>query len=84
MGVIANASFIIFIGFAFRDEYINDLLGRFTSSWARIIVIDPSVESLRLPYAEERVIKIPLPFDDESVRRVLATVKFHQFNTLGA
>ncbi len=39
---LRSADHIIFLGFAFRDEYINDVCDRSIREDATVIVIDPS------------------------------------------
>jgi len=48
--VSERATHLIFIGFAFRDEYINALLQRAPSPTARVAVIDPSESLASLPF----------------------------------
>jgi SIR2-like domain len=51
--VSERATHLIFIGFAFRDEYINALLQRAPSPTARIAVIDPSEKLGPLPFLSD-------------------------------
>jgi hypothetical protein len=72
--VIAKADYILFIGFAFRDQYINDLLKRFTAIHAKILVIDPATELPNIPFPSGRVMHLSNPFDLESVSLTLNTL----------
>jgi hypothetical protein len=83
-GALSSASFILFIGFAFRDEYINDLLQRFTSTHAKILVIDPAPQLSRVPFAEGRVMHLSKPFNLESVSLALNTISLSQTSRAGA
>jgi SIR2-like protein len=56
---VTQASRLLFIGFAFRDEYINSILERYTSPSATIVVINPAPELPGLPFAADRVHHIP-------------------------
>jgi SIR2-like domain len=44
----------VFIGFAFRDEHINDLIERWLAPRARVIVINPA-ENLKVPVESRRI-----------------------------
>jgi len=46
----SKATHLLFIGFAFRDDYINDLLARSLSPTAKIAVIDPASMLPDLPF----------------------------------
>jgi hypothetical protein len=73
-GAVAQASSVLFIGFAFRDNFINDILRRFTASHAQIIVIDPAAPLDSNPYPEGRVLNIAQPFGSESVAVAVNTL----------
>lgn len=63
---IAAASAILFVGFAFRDEYLNEVLRRATPTRAPIIIIDKNKTLTHMPFAEKRVIHIGKQFDAQS------------------
>ncbi|EAT58620.1 SIR2 family protein [Chlorobium ferrooxidans] len=66
---------IVFIGFAFRDEYINDLCDRYIRDDAPVIVIDP-IEKIKLGFSHptHNTIHINSGFDQNSSLRVLDAV----------
>ena len=66
-GAVAKASAIIFIGFAFRDDYINQILSRFTSSYAKLYIIDPAESLPGVPYPQERVMHLKSSFSESIV-----------------
>jgi len=49
---VSKASHMLFIGFAFRDDYINDLLLTSTAPTAEIAIVNPSRPATR-PFAQE-------------------------------
>jgi len=69
---LALVDHIIFIGFAFRDEYINDMLQRFTAPRAIVTVVNP-VE-VKSPFAAE-VQHIAAPFAADAVKQVLQRIE---------
>jgi hypothetical protein len=70
---LAAATHLVFVGFAFRDEYINSLLVRLTSASASVLLINP-VAVKDLPFPAERVNHIELPFNTESVTRMVQEI----------
>lgn len=67
---VAAATELIFIGFAFRDQYINDLLQRLLPTGARVIVIDPAtIVANAVPEAQMK--RIADVFGPASVATVL-------------
>jgi len=75
-GAVANADYVVFIGFAFRDKYINDILDRFTASHAKILIINPADPPLATPFAKGRVSVLQKPFGAESASLALNTIQF--------
>jgi hypothetical protein len=67
---IGTATDLVFIGFAFRDEYINNLLSRLTSPQATIVVLNPA-ETPDQPYDPNRVRHVREPFGLDSPIKVL-------------
>lgn len=66
---------VLFIGFAFRDEYINDLCERTVGSESTIITIDPSAEvSLPFAHAKSKTKYIRRGFDSQSVTEALQSI----------
>ena len=64
------ADHVIFIGFAFRDDYINTLLRR-SSHQKQFIVLDPSNLPSIPRELKERIHHIKSGFDAESTRKVI-------------
>jgi hypothetical protein len=60
---------VIFIGFAFRDAYINEICDSSITSGTTCIVINP--QAVRLPFTNGKAINIESPFDAESVKLAL-------------
>jgi len=65
---VANG--LIFIGFAFRDEYINNILERYTPATTKIIVVDLEKLPEAIPYPEDRISFIPGGFNAETVSKI--------------
>lgn len=64
---LALADVLIFIGFAFRDEHINELCERYVRPDARVIVINPSSLS-RLPFPQGTLVpQIQKGFSEEAI-----------------
>jgi hypothetical protein len=69
---VAEASLLVFVGFAFRDSHINSVLQRATSREAHIMLIDPSPEVQPVPYVDRsEVYTIRQKFDLDAVRSVV-------------
>jgi hypothetical protein len=68
---VAQSARLLFVGFAFRDEYINSLLERYTQPRAAIVVINPAEQLPQLPYAAERVRHIRGNFDPKHIGEAL-------------
>ncbi len=66
-----EASAMLFIGFAFRDDYVNDLLTRFGRPRCPIIVLNPAEQLPGLPFDPEEVDHMKEYFDSESVKKCL-------------
>lgn len=64
---LKKAKAIIFIGFSFRDEHINDLIKRNISNNAKIIVLDPQASSTAPEFLRKRTEHIDKGFDKEAV-----------------
>lgn len=69
---LSDATAIIFIGFSFRDSYINDLL-RFTNSKAKIIVLNPR-EIKNVPFNPKRVTSLVEGFGKESLPKLIKAI----------
>lgn len=50
-----NATHLIFIGFAFRDDYINEIFESNLRSETRILVINPCDELPKLPFLDKAI-----------------------------
>lgn len=73
---LQKAECVIFIGFAFRDEYINTLLMR--APHRKYFVIDPS-ELSELPNSMgERIFHIKEGFGRSSVQKLLTKIKIYK------
>jgi hypothetical protein len=70
---LAKADLLIFIGYAFRDQYINEILQRNLGSAANVVVINP-VGLTNLPFPKDRLKYIKEFFDEKSVRTLLNEV----------
>ncbi len=62
LNVLTQSHTIVFVGFAFRDEHINELCERYIHNRTRVVVIDPSQE-LRLPFRDVSTTRILERFD---------------------
>lgn len=71
---LSHADVIIFIGFAFRDEYIEDLCSRWIPSSARVFSVNPDKAAL-VPFSRKRVTRLQESFSSESVRRLLDLIR---------
>jgi hypothetical protein len=60
------ASRIVFVGFAFRDTHINQLLSQYLPQECRIAVLNPDPDVVT-PFEETRVRRIRRPFDHEGI-----------------
>lgn len=70
--VLQTSDAVVFIGFAFRDEHINDLCDRTIRTDARIVTIDPSNDiSLPFDHTESNTMYVRSGFNKESVTEVL-------------
>ena len=70
----AEATDLIFVGFAFRDEHINNILRQATNPQAKIVVIDPADVGERMPYSRERVKYLRRGFDKKAAQRCMAVL----------
>lgn len=68
---LSEAHLIIFVGFAFRDEYINRLISENIDTAAKIVVIDPC-EKLNFPIRRRRPLHIAEGFDKKGINAALA------------
>jgi hypothetical protein len=66
-----ESSIAVFVGFAFRDEYINGLLESAPRPDRRIVIIDPS-EKVSHPFSKSQVKHIRRPFDEEAVSEIFS------------
>lgn len=70
---LAKAKVAIFIGFAFRDEYINDICERNTTGQTKVGVLNPD-KTLDLPFTNTKATHWKTGFNLESVEKVLKFV----------
>lgn len=61
---VSEAHAILFIGFAFRDEYINEIFERSIKDSCDVCSINP--EDVSIPFETNRMKRIHAPFDEES------------------
>ncbi len=66
---LSEAHLIVFIGFAFRDDYINESIRNNLSPDAQVIVINPD-KAVRFPYPRARVRHLPRGFDAQAVLEI--------------
>lgn len=65
---LSESSLIVFIGFAFRDEYINTIIRENVSSSTIVTIINP--ETVEFPSQRAKIRHIPSGFDKNSVQSV--------------
>ena len=63
------ARVVIFIGFAFRDPYINEICQAAIGTGTTTIVVNP--QRVVLPFAEDTTTYIEAPFDTDSAAKIL-------------
>jgi hypothetical protein len=63
---LSEAGVVVFIGFAFRDEYINDSIRNNLAPDAQVIVINPD-KSVKFPYPRAKVRHSRRGFDFQAV-----------------
>jgi hypothetical protein len=70
--MLASADHVLIVGFAFRDEYISQILRTSLAPAATVTVVDPE-KSVKFP-TNRKVNRIGKGFDRESVNAFLSTV----------
>ncbi|HKO96669.1 MAG TPA: SIR2 family protein [Pyrinomonadaceae bacterium] len=68
---LTKADLVIFIGYAFRDQYINDILQRHLAPSAKILILNPVLPSV--PFPMGRFNHLEQFFDRDGIRAL-----FHQ------
>jgi hypothetical protein len=58
---LAQADFVAFIGFAFRDEYINASISNNLNIGAKVWILNPAI--VNFPASRAEVVQIQKPFD---------------------
>ncbi len=71
-GRLGEADVVVFVGYAFRDEYINAILERNTRREAHIFVLNPADRLPTIPFPESRFAHIKMNFDKDGVSDLLA------------
>jgi hypothetical protein len=69
--VLEKTQKIIFIGFAFRDQYISDILSRYTQPSTSICVIDMKGSMAHMPYPAARVKHLSGGFGKQTITPAL-------------
>jgi hypothetical protein len=64
---VSASDLLIFIGFAFRDQYLNQVIVDNLSPSAKILILNPEASLLSLPFDDSQATLIPKYFDLESV-----------------
>jgi hypothetical protein len=68
---VSSADLLLFIGFAFRDEYLNRVLQNNVQPDATVLILNPAEALSNVPFKEEQVTYVKKFFDHESVRECL-------------
>lgn len=71
---LSEASAAIFIGFAFRDEYINDICERSITSQTKVGILNPA-KGLVMPFTNTTPKYWRTGFDEKSVQEILKYIK---------
>ncbi|MGE5526987.1 MAG: SIR2 family protein [Rhodospirillaceae bacterium] len=71
--VLRSAKVAVFVGFAFRDPYINEICSSSLASGTTCIAINP--QRVSLPFSNKNSIYIEQPFDVDSVAAALNAVR---------
>jgi hypothetical protein len=50
---VAEADVVVVIGFAFRDDYLNEIIRVRAPAKQKVIIIDPNAKSLKVPFGGE-------------------------------
>lgn len=69
--VLSVASSVVFIGFAFRDEYINEVIRSSVPSRTKIISVNPSGLPAEFPLEARRALEVKAGFDLNSVNKII-------------
>ncbi|HET6976214.1 MAG TPA: SIR2 family protein [Pyrinomonadaceae bacterium] len=69
---ISEADIIIFIGYAFRDEYINRILSTEISKETKLVVINPEGHLPNIPFPPQSYSHLKSYFDMDTVHEVLS------------
>lgn len=67
--VLQRTDIAVFIGFAFRDEHINDLCNRFLLRQAQVIIMNPS--KVDHPFSCDSIMEMLRPFDLEGTQKLV-------------
>lgn len=71
---LSQADVVLFIGYAFRDEYINTILQRDLSQSAKILVLNPAPVP-KIPFSKASFKQVSKAFDEEGVKAVLLEIR---------
>lgn len=70
---LATGSAAVFVGFAFRDDYINEICRTQLSDRAKVVVLNPD-GAVALPFDEDRVSRIAESFGPDSIENVSSVI----------
>lgn len=67
---LSNADLVVFIGFAFRDEYINESIRNNISSDAKVVVLNPD-QAAQFPYRRLKAKHLARGFDASTANELV-------------
>lgn len=72
---LPQAKIALFIGYAFRDEYINSILKSELPATCKIVILNPAKKLSTVPFESKRFTHIQRGFDQEGVSAVLNVMR---------
>ena len=70
---LIQAGLVVFIGFSFRDEYINEIIQTSLNDKAQVIILNPNPD-IEIPLRKEIVHRVNSKFDVHSVTKVIDVI----------
>lgn len=67
--VLYESTVVVFIGFAFRDEYINNIIRSALNPQSQVYIINPDT-SIKFPTSRGRIKQIDGYFDESSIAKI--------------